>query len=59
MMAYTGRLSLKGVPFSGFRYMKDHERVGISPDEFYGFRKLRKRYIFVTDSYFKIVHLQQ
>ena len=36
-----------------------YERVGIWQDEFYGFRKSRKRYIFVTDSYFKIVHLQQ
>ena len=39
-----------------------YERVGIWPDEFYGFRKSRKRYIVVTDSYFMhlhSVHLQQ
>ena len=32
IMAYTGRLRPKGVPFSGFRYMK---RVGISQVEIY------------------------
>ena len=33
MMAYTGRLRPKGVPFSCFRYIKGHKRVGISQAE--------------------------
>ena len=59
IMAYTGRLRLKGVPFSGLRYMKGrevYERVGNLSlrsvkgpkglkDESYGFIKTRKRSI--------------
>jgi len=33
IMAYTGRLHPKGVPFSGFRYI--NKRVGISRAEVY------------------------
>ena len=72
MIASTGRLRPKGVPFSG---LKVYERVGILlvdvyirvgdlsfgsvkvpkglTDEFYGFKKSRKRSIFVIDSYLK------
>ena len=34
-MIYEGRLRIKGVHFSGFWYMKGHERVRISLVEVY------------------------
>ena len=61
IMAHTGTLRPKGVPFSGFRYMKGQGNLSFGSvkgpkgltDEFYGFIKSRKRSIFVVDSYLK------
>ena len=65
MMAYMGRSAWKGLPFSGqFMYRVGISLVevyqmggkwpkGLNGVEFYGFIKLKKRSIFVTDSYLK------
>ena len=50
-MDYMGTLRSKRVAFSAFRYMKGYVTVIRGTDEFHGFIKLRKRSIFVMDSY--------